>query len=659
MALALAGGAVITYLLFRNHDTETGFLGLIGSLVVIGFVSFLVYFVWPWLHGQRILRTALEALKRIEARASHEGRSVTDLQEIGEVFRSPLLEHQWTEFEDTLHPQQSLEEDEYGTRRVERYRQTVPAEMFFSYTSLVEVPLRTEFFKHLPGILTGLGIIGTFLGLIVGLGQFDVAQATQPGNDATDVLIDSVYKAFFVSLLAIASAMVITAFEKGLLNAQMARVTHLCETLDHLFDAGAGEEYLSRLVQASEESATQTTQLKDALVSEISEVLERMTRMQIEALREAGAAQTQATRESALVMAETVATQIKETFEEPLLHVAKSIDETNRSTQERVGSLLEDLLAQFSQQVESMFGDQIGELTTLLQETSGMMQSTISRFEQLGHDIEGAGRRAASSMAAELQTQVAAIAMQLGGEMARIVEQVQGATSEVQAQLLDGQKQLNDATRSTLDELHTQLAASNEATVTATRDMQSTVASLTESTQDAMERFEAGTRRLETAVGKIYQSAMELAGNLKAASEIVSQLRDATTASEESLAAAKKLVDRMGKGTEQLSEALATVQTILENAQRDAQTTSDLVAGIESSSAALTRARTDTTDFLSTLEDALVKAHDDFGRQVERSLNTTTKVFHQDLETATRQLSGIVKELGDVLDDLMDNRVTA
>ena len=34
---------------------------------------------------------------------------------------------------------------------------------------MVDAPLRTEFYKHLPGILTGLGIIGTFSGLIIGL----------------------------------------------------------------------------------------------------------------------------------------------------------------------------------------------------------------------------------------------------------------------------------------------------------------------------------------------------------------------------------------------------------------------------------------------------------------------------------------------------------
>lgn len=45
-------------------------------------------------------------------------------------------------------------------------RATVPAETFFTEQALVDTPLRTEFFKHVPGILTGIGIIGTFYGLL-------------------------------------------------------------------------------------------------------------------------------------------------------------------------------------------------------------------------------------------------------------------------------------------------------------------------------------------------------------------------------------------------------------------------------------------------------------------------------------------------------------
>jgi hypothetical protein len=51
--------------------------------------------------------------------------------------------------------------------------------MFFSEHALVVTPLKTEFYKHLPGILTGIGIIGTFLGLIMGLSSFDISDPEQ------------------------------------------------------------------------------------------------------------------------------------------------------------------------------------------------------------------------------------------------------------------------------------------------------------------------------------------------------------------------------------------------------------------------------------------------------------------------------------------------
>ena len=42
-------------------------------------------------------------------------------------------------------------------------RATATAEAFFNAQYVVDGRLRTEFFKHLPGIFTGIGIIGTFL----------------------------------------------------------------------------------------------------------------------------------------------------------------------------------------------------------------------------------------------------------------------------------------------------------------------------------------------------------------------------------------------------------------------------------------------------------------------------------------------------------------
>jgi hypothetical protein len=49
----------------------------------------------------------------------------------------------------------------------------MPAEVFFTRDVLVDSRMFDDFVRHLPGVLTGLGIIGTFLGLLAGLKEFN------------------------------------------------------------------------------------------------------------------------------------------------------------------------------------------------------------------------------------------------------------------------------------------------------------------------------------------------------------------------------------------------------------------------------------------------------------------------------------------------------
>jgi hypothetical protein len=84
-----------------------------------------------------------------------------------------------------------------------RWRSTTLAETFFTEQALIDTPLKTEFYKHLPGILTGLGIIGTFSGLIVGLIRFEVSGDADKVRSSLNGLIQSVGYSFIVSAAAI------------------------------------------------------------------------------------------------------------------------------------------------------------------------------------------------------------------------------------------------------------------------------------------------------------------------------------------------------------------------------------------------------------------------------------------------------------------------
>jgi hypothetical protein len=191
------------------------------------------------------------------------GGPVVDMSTIEQqVANDPHLSDLWAQYSQAL---DTLGQDpEPAPTRARRWRASALAETFFSEHALVDSPLRSDFYKHIPGILTGLGIIGTFSGLIMGLVHFDVSN---PENTQAQlsILVQTVGQAFFVSALAISLAMLFTWIEKALLTARYAQVETLQNLLDSMFEAGSGQENLERLVVATEAQVTLLSDLLDAI----------------------------------------------------------------------------------------------------------------------------------------------------------------------------------------------------------------------------------------------------------------------------------------------------------------------------------------------------------------------------------------------------------
>jgi len=152
-------------------------------------VAFLLFFLLPAI----TLRFRLgQVLRRLRS------ASKDDLKELQAIFQQEkTLQHLWKEFRDTLHAQK---EERDGQTVVRAWRATTPAEAFFNAQYVVEGRLRTEFFKHLPGIFTGIGIIGTFLGLITGLSAFKVSEDAGQVRESLELLLGGVFEAFLVGL---------------------------------------------------------------------------------------------------------------------------------------------------------------------------------------------------------------------------------------------------------------------------------------------------------------------------------------------------------------------------------------------------------------------------------------------------------------------------
>ena len=210
-------------------------------------------------HANRLSRSFFSAVQVAT------GKDKLDLAELERLIAKDLeLAGLWSEYNQALEVLGRLESGSQAVARA--WQATSPAEHFFAEHLVVDATLRADFFRHVPGVLTGVGIIGTFLGLIMGLLHFDVSDPEQVQAQLSG-LVQSVGQAFVVSAVAITLAMVFTWIEKSVLSARYRQVERLQHLLDALFWPRGGTEQIERLTQAAE----MQTALSFKLLAELRE----------------------------------------------------------------------------------------------------------------------------------------------------------------------------------------------------------------------------------------------------------------------------------------------------------------------------------------------------------------------------------------------------
>lgn len=314
------------------------------------------------------------------------------------VFEQGMFKHQWNEYQETLHDQ-FIELD--GERVISQTRATIPASLYYSTQSVVDTPLRAEYFRHLPGIMTGLGIIGTFFGLMLGLGQFDLG-APEKVQESVTGLIQDVFCAFIGSLFAIACAMVVTHIEKEWLRVCYERLEKMTDAVDGLFDAGVGEEYLADLVRTSQESSVQTRMLKDSLVTDLREMLQNLVETQVRENLKLAETLSGSYRESGSLLASQISDSIESSFRDPLQRIADSVSAASGDQSQMVGTMLQDVLVAFMAKLEGTFGQQFQGMSAMLEQSVGTMQSMQSGLAALVNDLRSASEESSQAVSQQL-----------------------------------------------------------------------------------------------------------------------------------------------------------------------------------------------------------------------------------------------------------------
>ena len=664
--------------------------GGILSLMVLAFLTlFLLPGVIHWFRLKRILA----GLKTFQVK--------TPPSELKKLFAGDRhLAHLWAEYQESLHVQR---EERDGQMQVIAVRSTVAADTYFNGQFVVDSRLHTEFFKHLPGIFTGLGIIGTFTGLIEGLRRFEVSENAATVRTSLEALMHAVGEAFIISAAAITAAMAVTFLEKLLLAALYRKTEAIAHAVDARFEAGAGEEYLSRIVNASEASASQSKILKDALVKELGDILRELTASQLstgqqlhaqlaQRIEDSSNRQVAAAREDNQQLGDVIAGSIERSLKEPLDKIASSVETASGDQSATAVKMLNDIMVSFSQRLSDLFGGQINGINELNQQTAKGMQDAVASLNTLVGKLEASGRKTTDDMAAQMAASIrameerqASINTQTQEFVDQIRQLVQSSQAETQQKLqatLDSIGQQMTTILTSLSESQAKVFEDNRArelsmaerataavsTMTgsvetavkeisaASRTMAESVSTLTATTASTVDKMSAGANRLDTAATNFAAAGDRVTAVMGQAATVSGKLTELSGALTTSSGALQDALRDYKTQRDSVSTLLADVRSTVELAKKEASLTGDVLQRIEAATNKLGQAQRAADEYMDGVSQVLADSSEAFRESVVSTLARVNHDFHTKLSSAVGLLSTAVQELEVTLGSLAPRR---
>lgn len=566
-----------------------------------------------------------------------------------------VLEHLWQEYADSLHKQ---------TEGLSiRLRSTMPAGVVFRPDILVDIPLRADFFKHLPGLFTGVGIIGTFYGLLIGMKSFVVSDNSIVVRESLTRLLHGVSEAFLISASAISLAMIVTFIEKLVASRLNAKVEKLVQLLDGLFEGGAGEEYLARLVQATESSSVQAAGL---LKGELKQILDELIDKQILAMNAGSTA-----------LGERIAASIEEGMKAPLAAINDSLKNKQSDQGAALQIMLKAVLDDFGGQMKSLFGGQ----GSLQQQTIAALDATVVKLESMA-----AGPSSMDTLVAQIAKSNAAAESREALMLEKLVEfveqmslaasqtqtdgqaQLQGALNEMSArmgsvvdslsaQVLSAtdvsrrhQQEMESQSQNAVGQLSDQIALMIEGVSQSVAQINSAVAVMYATTTEAMSAFNTSAETLHLASRDFAQAGQSVSATLDKSALVADQLVQAAGSVVTASSGLGEMFGDYKAAREAMVEQVRSLQLLAEQVRRDASMSGEVLARIESATGKLIAAQKDADDYLSRISDVIAVAHQSFSEGMTRAVGEANREFHLALSDSVKLLREGIHELESTLD---------
>lgn len=345
-------------------------------LVIFAVLAIFLYFIFSLLYKGILIKNELKETVKMLQRIDRKSLNI-EFVKIDSFFRNrkSMISHYWHEFEESL------------VRKEGEVFNTIDADHFFSTECLIERPLGIDFSRNLPGIFTAMGIIGTFLGIYIGLGQASVSfreinikgkEISESGeilNRAVQSLFEHITPAFLASLVAVICAVIYLFAERIWVSSINKELNDLQYNLDRLFPRTTSEGYLIKIL---EESEKQTRYVVNSLVGEMGQSMKSAVDEMVGSLNKT---YTDLIGE----LGHNVKSELLLVSENLLLAVDEFKTDQTQSTQDIIKRMASEFSSSLQEKAKGQFQDMvyaIGGVSQILKNTKSEFQDFINNVKE-------------------------------------------------------------------------------------------------------------------------------------------------------------------------------------------------------------------------------------------------------------------------------------
>jgi hypothetical protein len=615
---------------FRNLDSQdisnmNEFLNLLlpwwwgpinwitDSFISVIVLCAIVSGIWFWVKTFR-RRRLINSLTK-ETRQYSRPSQPSIKQELTEKFnRNKELADAWQAFEDSLITRSHNEN--------QIVYKTDEASLFFSEERLLEQHLNLRFWNSMPALLVGLGILGTFVGLVWGLIPFSDVDFTNTDQirEAIKELLSGVSTAFVTSVWGMLASFLFNGLEKWGIGRVSRAIADLQRALDQIFTPTRAEEIAihqqDELVQQTAALKSFSTDLADrikiAMDSIMSERLENLhqsltqlhdqnTRERQEIIQELHNAPEAFSNAMAEQLApslnnlntavkelreqkeESATDAIRQLVEEFQKSISGSITAQMETLAERVSQVSEGLI-NLPDQMTRMIGgiqEQIdqarGLLTSTSEEQTGQMQNmmdgmlntfqrTIETQQSGLSETTNQSIQMLQSTIAELQQSITSTASQTATESEamtnRMLELLESAANRVDEQLGQRMAAIETVSNQSIQTLQTTITELGQSITSTLNQQQQTISAITSQTAkasaEATDQMQQLVDRAATRLGESVQGAE------KSINMLLQQQGDQIEAFNAQIINSQETLTRSREMLEQMNASAASVRQLIE-----------------------------------------------------------------------------------------------